>query len=530
MSSVSPIVPAVPGRSAVWGAQGMVASSQPLASALGLDVLRNGGNAFDAAVTMAAVLAATEPMATGPGGDLFAMVHLGATGQRRVLNASGRAPAQLTAESLIDRGHTTMPQRGAHTVTVPGAVDGWVRLLEEHGTWSLADALAPAIAVAEQGYCVAEKTAREWQDAAALLERDADSARHYLPAGRPPQAGQHLCLPALGRTLRLLAREGRSAMYEGAIGDAIVTAVRRAGGHLAHDDLAQHHGTWTEPIATDYRGHTVWQAPPNGQGVLVLLALGILQGLDMRALGREFGSAAHAIIEATRLAFEVRDERLADLSESAVEALLEPAFIYGLRERIDLEHAAPARPRPGGGDTTALTVVDRDRNAVSLLNSLYDDFGSGLTAGETGVVLHGRGACFRLQPGHPNCVGPARRPLHTLLPAMVTRDDALVMVLAVMGAQMQPQGQVQILHHVLDRGLGLQAAIDHPRVGIRDNGAIAVDDGLTTAVVESLFARGHRRAAVDGYLGGAQAIALHDGGSRLEGGSDPRKDGLALGY
>lgn len=517
------------GRPSVWAAGGMVASSQPLASLVGVDVLRRGGNAIDAAVAMSALLTVLEPLATGVGGDLLAMVRLGSSGALRVLNASGRAPRRFSAEELRARGHRAMPRRGVETITVPGAVDGWVELLAAHGTWSLEQALAPAIEHAERGYLVTEGIAAEWRAAVPWLREDPDSARTWLFGGRAPEVGQRVRLPMLADTLRTLARGGRDALYRGPLGEAIVRAVEARGGWLGLDDLAEHRSEWTRPIGATYRDHVVWQCPPNGQGALVLMILGMLERLELRALPPAV--AFHAILEATKLAFDVRDLRIGDITRAEVQALLEPDAVARLLARLDLARARPevAAPRLGS-DTTALVVVDRERNAVSLLASLYEDFGSGVTAGDTGIVLHDRGACFTLEPGHPNCAAPGRRPRHTLLPAMVTRDRELVLALAVMGAELQPQGQVQILHHVIDRGLGLQAAIDHPRVGVREGGHVAFDAALPAEVLEGLRARGHRCEPEPEYLGGAQAIALHDGGARLEGGSDPRKDGVALGY
>jgi gamma-glutamyltranspeptidase/glutathione hydrolase len=518
-------------RSAVWASEGMVASSQPLASMIGVEVLRHGGNAIDAAVTMAALLTVIEPLATGVGGDLFALVRLGASGQLRGLNASGRMPRRFDAEALRAGGQQTMPRRGVNTITVPGAVDGWVALLQAHGTWALADVLAPAIHYAERGYLLSEQIAQEWLEATPWLRTDPDSARYYLWNEQAPRAGARVQLPVLAETLRVLARDGRDALYRGPLGEAIVTAVQARGGAIELDDLADHHSEWVTPIGGRYREHTVWQCPPNGQGVLVLLMLGMLERLDLRAIASDRVEATHVILEATKRAFSVRDRRLGDLPDQELQALLEPELIDALAATISRERAGPeAAPPPTGSDTTALVVVDRERNAVSLLASLYDDFGSGVTAGDTGIVLHNRGACFTLEPGHPNCAGPGRRPRHTLLPAMVTRERELVLALAVMGAEMQPQGQVQILHHLFDRELGLQTAIDQPRVGVREDGHIYVDGGIPDTVIAGLRQRGHRCQPETSYLGGAQAVALHDAGERLEGGSDMRKDGLALGY
>jgi gamma-glutamyltranspeptidase/glutathione hydrolase len=525
-------------RSPVLARNGIVATSQPLASQAGLRILREGGNAVDAAVAAAAVLGVVEPMMTGPGGDVFAIVYHAASGQLLGLNASGRAPAGATPAFFAARGLRTVPFTGIHSVTVPGAVDGWDQLLRRAGTMTFAEVLAPAIEYAEQGFPVSEIIASQWAASTDLLAGDPDSARTWLVGGRAPRMGAIFANPALGRTLRLLAAEGREAFYHGPIAQAIVAKAQALGGLLSLDDLAAHTSTWVEPLRTTYRGVEVYELPPNTQGVAALQMLNILEGYDLAALGPNAAAYWHLLIEAKKLAYADLDAHLADPAFVPVptERLVAKDYAAAQRARIDPARAAGAvAPGPAApsarGDTVYLAAADRWGNMVSLINSLYASFGSGVTAGDTGVVLHNRGALFRLDPAHPNCIAPGKRPYHTLVPAFALRGGRPWLAFGVMGGDMQPQGHVQVLVNLVDFGMNVQAAGDAARCHhFQEANVVAVEAGFETRVLEELAARGHRLVRAPGVFGGYQAVLRDPATGAYAAGSDPRKDGLAIGY
>ena len=530
------------GRSVVRAQHGMVASSQPLASQAGLEILKRGGNAVDAAIAMAAVLNVTEPMMTGIGGDMFALVYWSKTGELKGLNASGRAPRALTLDHFAKKGITSMPAAGMETVTVPGAFDGWVTLVDKYGTMKLADLLAPAIAYAEDGFPVMEKTADDWQGEVAKLQATPAGAANYLvEGGRAPRAGELFRQKNLANTFRMLARGGRDAFYKGEIARSIADYCKKNGGFISTEDLAAHHSDWVEPIATTYRGYKVYEIPPNGQGLTALLMLNILEGFDLKAMSAQPDLYYHTLIEATKLAFADRNRYIADPAFAKVPTaeLLSKGYAARRRALIDPSRAIES-PTPGNvldkGDTTYLTVVDKDGNAVSFINSLFEAFGSGVVAGDTGIVLQSRGTGFSLDPNHPNRLEPGKRPFHTIIPAMVFKDGKLLMSFGVMGGAIQPQGHVQVLVNLIDRGMNVQQAIEAPRYRYMNGNAVLMEDDLTDGVINRLIERGHRRARPDaGYtiraqMGGGQAIMIDSATGTLMGGSDPRKDGLALGY
>jgi gamma-glutamyltranspeptidase / glutathione hydrolase len=529
-----------PGRSIVRAEHGMVASSQPLASQIGLEVLKRGGNAVDAAIAMAAVLNVTEPMMTGIGGDMFALVYWSKTGELKGLNGSGRAPRSLTLEHFQKKGLESVPLNGMEPITVPGAFDGWVTLLEKYGTMKLADLLAPAIDYAENGFPVMEKTAEDWALETDKLKLTSAAAQNYLIEGRPPRTGEIFKQKNLARTFRLLARGGRDAFYQGEVGKAIVDYCRKNGGFLSMEDLAAHRSEWVEPISTNYRGHTVYEIPPNGQGITALINLNILEGLDLAAISASRERYYHILIEATKLAFADRNRYIADprFSKVPIAELLSKEYAGSRRKLIDPDKAIEL-PTPGSilndGDTTYLTVVDKDRNAVSFINSLFESFGSGIVAGETGIVLQDRGCGFSLDPKHPNCFQPGKRPFHTIIPAMVLKDGKLFLSFGVMGGAIQPQGHVQVLTNLIDLKMGLQQAIEAPRYRYYDHDRVLFEEAMGAEVIQRLLARGHTRSGSPGpgplrsFMGGGQAIMIDPNGG-LMGASDPRKDGLALGY
>jgi gamma-glutamyltranspeptidase / glutathione hydrolase len=528
-----------PGRSVARSQHGMVASSQPLASQVGLEVLKRGGNAVDAAIAMAAMLNVTEPMMTGIGGDAFMLVYWSKTKELKGLNASGRAPAALSLDYFAKKKTTKIPEFGMETITVPGAFDGWVTLLDKYGTMKLADLLSPAIDCAENGFPVMEKTAEDWNAEVTKLKKTQAAAANYLIDGRAPRPGEIFRQPNLARTLRTLAAGGRDAFYKGEIAKAIANYCEQNGGFISLADLAAQKSDWVEPISTNYRGYTVYELPPNGQGLTALLTLNILEGFDLAALSKQPVRYYHTLIEATKLAFADRNRYIADpaFSEVPVVELLSKDYAAKRRALINPNKALDAPP-PGqinvGSDTTYLTVVDKDGNAVSFINSLFDAFGSGIVAGDTGIVLQNRGSSFSLDPTHPNHLEPGKRPFHTLIPAMVFHDNRLFMSFGVMGGGIQPQGHVQVLVNIIDLGMGLQQAIDAPRYRYMTGRDVLLEDEIGPGVITRLLALGHLRAAPPGLLrssmGGGQAIMIDPVNKTLMGASDSRKDGLAIGY
>jgi gamma-glutamyltranspeptidase/glutathione hydrolase len=525
-------------RSPVLSTGGMVGASQPLAAQAGLRILLAGGTAADAAVAAAAALAVVEPMSTGIGGDMFALVYDAKSGQVRALNGSGRAPAAISRAAFVERGLDHVPLEGMLPVTVPGAVDGWATLLADHGRLPLAEVLAPAIEYAECGFPVSELIGAGWNNALAKLQQHRDTARTFLIDGRPPRIGEIFRQPGMARSLRQIAEGGRDAFYRGPIAEAIVATSELDGGFLSLADFAAHHSTWDTPISTDYRGYTIYECPPNGQGLTALLALNVLSGYDIGALGPGSPEALHLAIEALRLAFADAAAYIADPAHAHVptETLLSPAYTAARRALVRPDRAidiAPAGVLPGGHDTVYLTAIDAEGNAVSFINSLYHGFGSGVTAGDTGILLQNRGGGFVLDPAHPNCIAPGKRPYHTIIPCMALRDGRLWSSFGVMGGFMQPQGHVQMLMNMIDFGMNPQEALDAPRFELIDPylgpKAVALEHGADVAA--ALSARGHQvveRTAMFGF-GGGQIIVVDEAGVR-HGGSDPRKDGCVVAY
>jgi gamma-glutamyltranspeptidase/glutathione hydrolase len=528
-----------PGRSVVRSQHAMVASSQPLASEVGLEVLKRGGNAVDAAIAMAAMLNVTEPMMTGMGGDAFMLVYWSRTKELKGLNASGRAPRALSLDYFAKRNAKQMPEFGMESITVPGAFDGWVTLLEKYGTMKLADLLEPAIECAENGFPVMEKTAEDWNSEVAKLKKSPAAAANYLVDGRAPRPGEIFRQPNLARTLRTLGRGGRDAFYKGEIARAIADYCEKNGGFISLADLAAQKSDWVDPISTNYRGYTVYEIPPNGQGLTALLTLNILEGFDLAALSKQPVRYYHTLIEATKLAFADRNRYIADpaFSKAPVVELLSKNYAAKRRALINPNKALDSPPAGllnTGSDTTYFTIVDKDGNAVSFINSLFDSFGSGIVAGDTGIVLQNRGSAFSLDQAHPNHLEPGKRPFHTIIPAMVFKDNKLFMSFGVMGGGIQPQGHVQVLVNIIDLGMGLQQAVDAPRFRYMSGRDVLLEDEIPATVIRRLMALGHRRASPPGVLrssmGGGQVIMIDPVNGTLMGASDPRKDGMALGY
>ena len=514
----------------------MVATSQPLAAMAGLRALMDGGNAADAAITTAAMLNVVEPMSTGIGGDCFALVYEAASGRVTALNGSGRAPRAFGLEEAQRLGLEEMPLTGPLPVTVPGAVSGWQGLLDRFGTMSLARCLAPAIETAREGFPVSPRVSATWQILEEKLAQNEEAARAYLPA---PWPGQIHRQPDLARTMEMLAEGGEEAFYRGALAARIVDAVQARGGYLTAEDLAAHEATWHEPIATTYRGVQVLEHPPNGQGLAALLALNLIEGHDLGAMAYYAPERWHLMIEAMRLAMVDAGRYVADPARASIplEALLSREYAAQRRATIDMEQTMPlaAAGQPEHRDTVYLTVVDGQGNAVSFINSLYRGFGSGLVVPGTGICLQNRGACFVLEPGHPNALEGGKRPYHTIIPAMALREGRLWLSFGVMGGFMQPQGHLQVVVNMVDYGLDPQAALDAPRFRVDEQGGpqVAIETGVPLKTRKALAALGHDvrgESAFSFGFGGGQVIALDAEGDVLWGGSDPRKDGCAVGF
>ena len=522
------------GRSPVLARNGMVATSQPLASAAGLRVLREGGNAVDAAVAAAAVLNVVEPMMCGIGGDLFALYYEAATGGLHGLNATGRAGSRASADELRGRGLERMPGSGPLVVTVPGALDGWEELVSRFGTRPLGDLLAPAIAYAEDGFPVSEIIAAQWKSAEAKLRRHPAAAANYLVDGeRAPRHGEVFRSPDLARTFRRIAEEGPEVFYRGEIADAIHDFLEAEGGFVTREDLAAHDSEWVEPISTTFRGVEVFQVPPNSQGFVALEMLNLLEGFDLAALGHNSAAYLHHLIEAKKLAFADRDAYLADPEHmrAPLETLLSKEYAEARRGGISGDRAA-REVAPGltdDGDTIYLTVVDRDRNAVSLIYSLFGSFGSGLVVPGTGIALQNRGTGYSLEPGHPNELAPGKRALHTNMPGMAFRDGRPWITYGVMGGDMQPQGHTQVLLNRIEFGMHVQKAGEMPRFRHGSDG-VGLESGIGSDTRQALIRMGHGVKTRFGAYGGYQAIEIDWENGVLLGGSDPRKDGAAIGY
>lgn len=521
------------GRSMPVGKRGMVVSSQPLATQAGLEILKRGGNAADATVAMAAVLNVVEPMSTGVGGDAFVLIYAAKTGEIKALNASGRAPYAATPDYFREKKIAAIPDAGMLPVTLPGALDGWALVAERYGTMTLGDLLQPAIGYAEEGFPVAEKTAREWAKAADKLSAHPNSAANYLVRGRAPNAGEIFRQKNLAASFKKIAAGGNEVFYGGELAREIVRFSQENGGLLSLKDFEDHTSTWVEPIRTGYRGYEVVEMPPNTQGMTVLEMLNMLERYDIRALG--FGSAAyiHLLVEIKKLAFADRDAYLADpeRADVPVEKLIGKSYAAERAKPIDPARAGEYSAGLGAvsGDTQVFCAVDKDGNAVSFINSLFESFGCGLVGGNTGIMLQNRGKLFSLDPAHPNSVAPHKRSQHTIMPAMVFKDGKPFLIFGVTGAHMQPQGQVQVLANMIDFGMTLQQAMDAPRVNHLEGLEVALEPGFSAGVHEELKRKGHKILA-EANFGGSQGILIHPEYGTLAGGSDPRKDGCAMGF
>jgi gamma-glutamyltranspeptidase/glutathione hydrolase len=520
----------LPGRSPVIACEGMAATSHPLATLAAVDTLRAGGSAADAAVAAVAVLCVVEPHMTGIGGDCYCLISQSGKPVWGY-NGSGRAGAKASDQALRDQGLREIGN-SIHAVTVPGALDAWEAILKAHGRFGLDRALGPAIKYAEGGFPVAARVAWDWQRYIGKLAADPGAAKHYLFNGAAPKEGDVIRLPALANTLKNIAAAGARAFYEGEIADDMAAALSARGSYIDAEDFARHRGDAVTPISVNYRGLDLVEIPPNGQGLTALVMLSILSNFDLAALDPLGPERFHLVLEAARLGFAVRDTHIADAGHMrvAVADLLDKGFAKKLAAKIDPNKRVklPTAPTPGN-DTVYLTVVDRDRMAVSFINSLFSNFGLGICTEKTGIMLNNRGSCFTLAPDHPNAFGPNKRPMHTIIPALAMRDGRCDMSFGVMGAHYQPMGHVQIVNNMIDYGMGVQQAIDAPRFFFEGEQTI-VEHGTPTATIEGLKARGHDVVYAATPWGGAQTIKIDWDRGVLIGGSEPRKDGCALGY
>ena len=523
-----------PGRSPLVARDAAVATSHPLATGAALEILLAGGNAVDAAIAATAVHAVVEPQMTGIGGDCF-VLYAPKDRPTVALNGSGRAPAAATVERLRAAGlDGSIPRTSPHAVTIPGAVSAWTRLHADHGRLPLDRLFVRAIDYAENGYPVAPRVAFDWAMEAEILARNADAAALFLPGGRPPRAGDRHSQPLLAERLRAIGRDGAAAFYEGETTASMVRYLRGRGGLHTLEDFFEGKDAahYTTPISIDYRGLTIEECPPNGQGLAALMMLSILKEFDLGE-GLTAADRIHVHAEAAKLVYHHRDTLIGDPAAmtTRIEDLLSPETARRLAARIDPARALPPAlwTEPEHRDTVYLCVVDRDGNMVSFINSIFETFGSTLLDPATGVLMHNRGSSFRLLDGHPNAIGPRKRPMHTIIPALMRRDGVACGVFGVMGGHYQAAGHAALVSGLVDRGLGLQAAVDAPR-SFSFNGVLELEPTIPDAVAAELAARGHVVRRPDEPLGSAQAILVDRERGCLVAASDPRRDGCALGY
>jgi gamma-glutamyltranspeptidase/glutathione hydrolase len=534
----------LPGRSTAYAANGMCATSHPFAAQEAVNVLRAGGNAVDAATTAALMLGLLEPAMTGIGGDMFALVWKPGEDKPRGLNGSGRAPAALNAAMLREQGHNTIPLDSAHAVSVPGAIDAFDTLLRDHGTQGWDTVLAPSIRLAREGHPIAPKAAYDWaQEGVGKLSGAA--RQHFLLDDRAPKAGERFAYPAKAEALELIAKEGRAGFYEGPVAEDMLSSLNALGGVHTLDDFANTACTWVEPISGDYRGTTLWELPPNGQGATAILMAKILAGFDLGALDPFGAERAHLEAETARLAYHARNCLIADAdTPGAAERLahmLSDSTVDAMRRRID-----PTRMRPdllaeadklhalgpNGAphrDTIYITVVDGDRMMVSLIYSVFHAFGGGLASTKYGINFQNRGGGFSLVEGHPNELAGGKRPMHTIIPAMLSKGATPMATFGVMGGQYQSCGHARAISNLLDYGMDPQAVMDGARCFPQDR-KLDIERGYSPEVIEQLHVMGHTINRDIGPIGGGQMIVLDHANNCLIGGSDPRKDGVALGW
>ena len=525
-------------RSVAMGTNGMVSSSQPLATLAGYKILSKGGNAVDAAVAMLSTLTVVEPHSVGLGGDAFALIYLSKEKKLIGMNGSGRAPYRADIKWFNENGMNEIPERGILSVTVPGALHGWASAVERYGTLSLGEIFEDAIHYAENGHPVTEVIAGEWKQAEKLLLSHESSAKTYLIDGKAPRPGQIFVNQDLARTYKKIVEGGIKTFYSGEICDAIVNYSNLNNGLLSPQDFMDHSTTWVDPISSDYRGYTVYELPPNGQGLTALEMLNILEGYDISSLKHNSSEYLHLLSEAKKAAFCDRDSFITDpdFEKVPVDQLLSKGYAGKLREKIDRKKAKVPSLSPlsiGNAETVYVTAVDKDRNAASFISSIYMHFGSGMVVDRTGIVLQNRGKSFCLESKHFNRLEPHKRPMHTIMPGMVSKEREFLISFGVMGADMQPQGHVQFLINLIDFKMNLQEAMDAPRGRHLQGMEVYLEDGIPDEVASELQGKGHQIIRVNSpinQVGGGQAIYLDRSQNVLLGASDRRKDGCALGF
>ncbi|RLI70990.1 gamma-glutamyltransferase [Candidatus Heimdallarchaeota archaeon] len=523
-------------RSMIVAKNGMVASSQPLAVQAGIDILKKGGNAIDAAIAVAATLNVVEPMSTGIGGDAFALIFSQKDDKLHAINASGWSSENASIDFFKEQGCEKIPLFGIHSISVPGAVSGYEKCLQEFGTMSLKEVLKPAIYYAEKGFPVSELISFSWHRAEEKLRSHPATAKTYLPLGHAPNIGDIHYSKDLAKTFKLIAKGGAEEFYKGTIAKKIVKFLNDNGGNFTLDDFAAYEAEWVEPISSKYKDYEVFQCPPNGQGIATLLELNILKWFELDSLQHNSAAYLHLLIEAKKLAWADLRAFAADprFNPLPLAELLSEEYSIKQQNRIDLNKAA-TNVAPGldwsSGDTVYLSVVDKERNVVSFINSLYYSFGSGLVAEGTGICLQNRGNLFSLDKKHLNALAPRKRPFHTIIPSMVMQNNLPILNFGVMGGDMQPQGQMQVFLNLIEFGLNVQQAIEAPRVRHYDDNTVALEQGITAQTRVGLLLKGHKiRNDIGEFFGGAQAIAIDNERDVLFGGSDPRRDGCAMGY
>ena len=523
-----------PGRSPVAAPNGMASTSHPLSTQTATTILQEGGNAMDAAIAACAVQCVVEPESTGIGGDCFCLYAPSGGDDIIAFNGSGRAPGALSSDWLLENGISQIERQSPHAVTIPGAVDAWTQLNRDHGRLDIARLLAPAIAYARDGYPITQRVARDFAGAFQWLDEDARAV--FNRDGGPVPLGARHAQPALAATLERIGRDGRAGFYEGPVADEIIAKLRALGGRHASEDFAAAIGEYVDPISASFRDHEVWQCPPNGQGVIALMLLNIMGRMVPDSTNPITPERMHLEIEAGRLAYRDRGLVLADPAQAdvPVHEMLDPAYADSLRRLITPDRRLdplPPSQLPRHSSTVYITVIDRDRNACSFINSLYDNFGSGIMAPESGVMLHNRGQGFIVDPDHPNGVAPGKRPLHTLIPGMVTRDGRVTMSYGVMGGEYQAFGHMQFLTRHFDYAMDVQMAQDMPRFFPNPfSDHVEVEAPVPEDVRDALRRLGHDLRPAGKPIGGSQAISIDWGTGLLTAGSDPRKDGCAIGY
>jgi len=527
-------------RSTVLATNGMVATSQPLGAMAGLQMMMEGGNAVDAAVATAAALNVVEPVSTGVGGDMFALIWIAKEKKMYAINGSGWAPAAASIDEMKAKGYARMPQDGVFSVSVPGTVHGWQSILDAHGTMPLSHVLQPAIKYAEDGYPVSDVIAYQWGLQVDKLSQ-LPSGQEFLINGRAPVHGEMMRIPTLANTLRIVAEGGAEAFYKGKIGEQTAAFVQEHGGWLSTGDMASFTSDWDEPIYTDYRGVRCWETPPNGQGIVALEAMNIAEGFDIQGMGAQSAEAYHHLIEAIRISFADAFEYVADPRKASVPTaeLMSKAFAdqrRGLINPIQAMKTVPYGQITPGSDTVYISCVDGEGNACSFINSIFSNFGSGLVVPGTGMVLHNRASLFSLDSQHRNALEGGKRPFHTIIPAMATKNDELYLCYGVMGAFMQPQGHLQVISNMVDFGMDPQEALNALRFLVSGD-SVTLEEGISPDVVAGLQSRGHDVGLMYGYqrgsgggMGGAQTIQRDLETGVLRGATEPRKDGCAIGW